>query len=417
MDPRHDKGTDPRPRAGRRDLPLLVAAVGVSAVGDFLALVPMALHLEEHASPYALAALFVCLWGPSVFLAGPAGVLVDRAETRRLVVAVSLAQAVVAAAIALAGGSTAVLLAGATALGCLFAVASPAEFALLPAVAAGRDEVRATGVVETARYAGMAAGPVLGAFLAAAGGLEAALLVDAATFLAVAAAAALLHARRPPAVHEAAPCARDGARIVLGDRDLRLVLAVTVTSLLTMTACAAAEVRFFQHDLGAGETGYGLLMATWFGAMGLGALVLASRLPRAALPLAAMVLVALQGTGIALPAVWPALAVAFAACALGGLAQGAKNVAVRTLIADVVPAAFHGRAFAAYNGLRNAAEMGALGLGGVLLATAGAGPTLLVAGGGAVVCAACGLSLRAAARRGPARSRRRPSVVLPEAGR
>jgi hypothetical protein len=46
--------------ASRRDLALLVGAVGVSAAGDFLVLVPLALHIEETTdSGPAVAALAV----------------------------------------------------------------------------------------------------------------------------------------------------------------------------------------------------------------------------------------------------------------------------------------------------------------------------------------------------------------------
>ena len=58
---------------------------------------------------------------------------------------------------------------------------------------AGSDRVQeANGHVETARYIGFGLGPVLGALLYAAGGLELAMLVDAATFAAVAVAALAL---------------------------------------------------------------------------------------------------------------------------------------------------------------------------------------------------------------------------------
>ena len=44
----------------------------------------------------AIAAMFICLWAPVVLLAGHVGLLVDRVETRALLVAVSAGQALVA---------------------------------------------------------------------------------------------------------------------------------------------------------------------------------------------------------------------------------------------------------------------------------------------------------------------------------
>lgn len=61
-----------------------------------------------------------------------------------------------------------------------------------------------------------------------------------------------------------------------------------------------------------------------------------------------------------------------AVVAAGGVAHGTKNVLIRTLIHEQVPERLHGRTYAAYNGLRNGAELFALALGGVLVATVGA---------------------------------------------
>ncbi len=70
-----------------------------------------------------------------------------------------------------------------------------------------------------------------------------------------------------------------------------------------------------------------------------------------------------------------------------------KNVLIRTVIQERVPERLHGRAFAAYNGLRNTAELGALGAGGVLVSVLGAQVALLGAGLGCVVAGLGGLVL------------------------
>jgi hypothetical protein len=58
-----------------------------------------------------------------------------------------------------------------------------------------------------------------------------------------------------------------------------------------------------------------------------------------------------------------------------------------------VPDRLHGRAFAAYNGLRNGAELIALAAGGLLVAAIGGRPTLALAGGIPVLAAIAGLVL------------------------
>src|SRR5690242_18409055 len=65
----------------------------------------------------------------------------------------------------------------------------------------------------------------------------------------------------------------------------------------------------------------------------------------------------------------------------------------RTLIQEQVPSRLHGRAFAAYNGLRNGAELIALAAGGLLVAAIGARTTLALAGAIALVAALAGLAV------------------------
>src|SRR4029079_19362961 len=120
----------------RRGISLLGAAVLLSALGDFLAVIPLALRLQhDSGSGLVVAGLFIALWTPVAVLAAPAGLLVDRFDPRRTLVAVSLAQAVLAAGLAFATDSTVAILALVALLGCGAALAGPAEFALVPAVA------------------------------------------------------------------------------------------------------------------------------------------------------------------------------------------------------------------------------------------------------------------------------------------
>ena len=80
-------GDAPRPPPARRRHAL-------SAAGDMLLVVVLALRVHDlTGSGFAVAALFGALMVPIVLLAPLAGRLVDRVETRRLLLLVSLAQA------------------------------------------------------------------------------------------------------------------------------------------------------------------------------------------------------------------------------------------------------------------------------------------------------------------------------------
>jgi MFS family permease len=366
------------------DRRLIVGAVGVSALGDFLLWIPLTLHVHElTGSGAAVAALMICLWGPIVVLAPAAGLLADRVETRRLLIWASVAQAVIAAALALALDSTAGILALAALLGAGFAVAQPAEFALVPVI--GGD---LNGPVEAARYVGMAAGPLAGAAIAAAGGTEAALLADAATFALVALAAAALRVRREPSAKQAER-ARDGVVLLFRDRTLAVVIATVLVSLLFMSAVIAAEVVFLKVDLGLGDAAYGAIFSSWMLGMVFGALVVSRRVR--AVAGAALLAVGVQGAGVGLPALWAVAGFTAAMFFIGGVGHGVKNVLARALIQERVPEAFHGRAFAAYNGLRNGAELIALAWGGLLVVTVGARGTLALAGAISVLAALAGV--------------------------
>jgi MFS family permease len=395
----------------QRDIRLIVGAVGISALGDFLLWIPLTLHLQEMTdSGLAIAGLFLALWTPVVVLAPVAGLVVDRVEARSVLLVASLAQLVVAAGLVLALDSVAAILALAALLGTGFAFAQPAEFSLVPVVAGGERLTEVNGLVETARYAGMTAGPLIGGVLAGFGGTDVAMLVNAATFGVVALAALVLTARRPPAVvpegaeHERA---RDGIAYLFRDRTLALAMSVVFVTLLFMTASVTAEVFFLKEDLDVSDAVYGLVFGAWTVGMIVGALVVARRVPRAALALGVLMATLIQGAGLGLPTAWLVVPFGAAMWFIGGIGHGTKNTLARTLIQERVPNRLHGRAFAAYNGMRNGAELVALAGGGVLVTVIGARATLAIAGGVSVAVALVGLVLY-----------RRPApVVEPEPAR
>jgi len=376
---------------GKRDLRLLVGAVGLSSLGDRVALVPLALLVEQRGdSGLAVAALFVAMWSPAALLAGPAGLLVDRRSPQRLLTLSSLAAAGLCAGLAFADGIVP-MLALVALMGCLNAVAQPAEFTLLPLVAGERDLARANGQVEFARYGGFILGPAAGGLLAAAGGTTGALLANAATFVVLAAVSAAMRVEWAPHAHHARERMRDGIDFLAGDRELAPVVGIVFVSLLLMTATPAAALFFAAEDLDMGGAGYGLLMGVWGAGMAIGALAVGPRFRPGAMACAAVAAVAAQGLGIAVPALWPVVWLALAGYLFGGVAHGAKNVLARTLIHERAPERLRGRAFAAFNGLRNGAELVALTLGGVAIGAVGARWTLLYAGGVPVIAACVAL--------------------------
>jgi Na+/melibiose symporter-like transporter len=395
--------------AAPRDLRLLAGAVFLSSAGDLLALIVLVLQVHElTGSGAAVSALIAATLGPVVAVAPLAGVVADRCESVRVLVVASAVQAGVAVALAFST-ELAAICALAALLSAGNAFGQPAEFRLVPAVAGARGVTEATGVLEAARYAGFAAGPLLAAGLAALGPRPA-LLVNAVSFAAIAAAAGALRVRQPPVAGVAGEPARplEGLRLLRRDRVLRLVVGAAVGGLLFVSASLTVRVFFVKDVVGAGDVAYALLVCIWMAGVVCGASVLARRVPARLAAVAALAALAVQGAGTGVMTAWAILPVAFACHLLGGAGHGVKNVLLRALIAARAPAAAHGRAFAAYNAARNAAELGAVGAGGLLVGVLGPRAALALAGAGALLAAVAGLGgLRARARA----ARRSPSAV------
>jgi hypothetical protein len=133
--------------------------------------------------------------------------------------------------------------------------------------------------------------------------------------------------------------------------------------------------------LGGGDVAYGAMLSIWTAGMALGSLLLSSRVAAGAVAAVGLAAVAVQGLALALPAVWLSLAFLLACFLLGGAAHGLKNVMFRSLIHVRVPDRLHGRPFAAYNAIRNTAEVAAFAGGAALVAPSGrAGPSRTPAG-------------------------------------
>jgi len=397
-----------RGQVRERDLRVVSSAIGLSALGDGVALVALALAAKNMVgggmgSGVAVSALFICLWAPVVVLSGHVGLLVDRLETRSLLVLISFGQAAVAVALATVD-SIAPLLVLAALLGSGIAVAQAAEFALVPTVSGSRTLQQTNSTVETLRALGFTFGPVCGSLLVAAGGTSTAMLVDAVSFVVVGLAGLSLAVRRRPeaAVDGERRRARDGITFLLSDRVVALMVIVVFVSLLFMSASIPADIVYVEDVLGIENIGIGVVFSAWTLGMLVGSNVVARRVSLGALATAALVGVVVQGGGKLIAPFWLTLGFMVAAYFVGGVGHGLKNVTSRTLIHARVAPERHGRAFAAWNGIRNAAELAALAAGGVIVGAIGARESLWLAGGLSALAGAVGLALLAS-RRAPAR--------------
>jgi MFS family permease len=390
--------TPSRSRTAARDLRLLAAGVGVSAAGDTAALVALLLLLRPDGSGY-VAALLAAQLIPVVLLAPVVGHLVDRFETRRVLLVAVVGQALAAIALALVSGPVPTI-AMFLVVGICNAAVRPATNALVPAVSGEDHATHGYARVALGQNLGWIAGPAAGGALTGAFGARTALLVDAGTFVAMAIACFLIHARRPPhalgdgEADSSRGQARLGFRVLWEDRVLRVVLLVSAISV----ACAvldnvAAPFRFVDQ-LGTTSTGYGIYLTLW----GVGALAgsqLPPRIPESYerfVPAAGNLLC---GLGIAGIGVAPTVALAFLASAAGGIGNGLANVSQNALVGSRVPEHQRGRAFAANGAVMQAGQGTGTAAAGPIVALLGAGVAMAVAGGlGALAAAAGVIALR-----------------------
>ena len=363
-----------------RDLRLVAAAIAISAIGDWVAMIALSLRANELWKGAGVAVLLICLWTPLAVLAGHVGLLVDRLETRSLAIWSALFQAGIATALAFAH-SPAVIYPLTIVLGIGVAVSQASEFALVPLLAGSREIGRANGLVESMRAIGFMVGPLVGGALAAGAGIRLALLADAATFLVIGGVLAALPVRRR-VVHAvgAKPRARDGLQLLRSERVLAIVLGAGAVTLVFMSASIPGDFAYV-IELGYPNIGIGIVLSVWAIGMMIASNTIPQRIPVHAIALVTLLAAALQGLAKFTAPFWPVFPFMVGCWLVGGAGHGLKNTGFRTLIHQRVDADQHGRAFAAFNGLRNTAELVALAGGGVLVTTLGARGTLWIAGG------------------------------------
>jgi MFS family permease len=382
----------------RRDFLLVFASFALSSFGDYLALLALTIRVHDATgSGWAVSGLLLTGLLPLVAFAPLAGLLVDRVETVRVLAIAAVGQAIVAAGLAATDDLVPTLVLSFL-LGLGFAVTQPALFALVPKVAGEDRTTQANAYLEVARWGGATIGPLAGGTLTAAIGSGGALMIDAGTFLVVAAAAVAPRARRPPLPAAEAEAggpkpreAREGFSFLLRDHLLGMVVLVIAAMVLFAAIDNVAEVFFAKRVLGAGDTGYGALVASWTLGMVVAATVIARRVPALRLALSVLLAAVVGGSAIALAAALPSVPLAVSMWFIGGGANGMENVGLRSLIHHRVPERIQGRVFAAYYAVVNGAAIGATVLGGALVAVAGARGSLLTAGLGGLGAGLIGL--------------------------
>jgi MFS family permease len=252
----------------------------------------------------------------------------------------------------------------------------PAISAALPNLVVHDELDSANGYVQAWRNGAMTLGPVavgVGAGVFGARGLF--VVAAAALFLGVLVLAAVrgeFHAARDADAPQVSESPFAGLTFFRDDRVLAIVVAAGVVSVLTAACGMVADLPYALHDLGLGEAGYGLLLATWGIGMTFGSLAAPLAIRRFGAASAFGLALFVEAAGIMGAALFPVAGIAMSVFIIGGIGAGVGVVADQLLIQERIPDAARGRVRAANDALVAAAYAISLGFGGFIVAVLGA---------------------------------------------
>jgi MFS family permease len=285
---------------------------------------------------------------------------------------------------------TVALVALATLLSCGYAVTQPTLGALLPAMVHRDEVVRAGALGQTANSIGMLLAPALAGLLTGAFGLRVPLFIDAASYLAIAAAGLLIRTRRggtrgTGAAERSAPSQSSDSPApdwrLRGDPLLFTATIMIGAVIAAVCAVNVADVFLVRGVLHASAAMYGLLSAVWTGATMVGAWLLTRRAGGdAAISISMLGGLALACGAVLGMAVTPSMAWLVPVFLVGGTGNGVLNVAAAALVSRRTPAGARGRAFALLGAVVNGANAIGFVLGGALLDVLSVRATVAVAG-------------------------------------
>jgi MFS family permease len=371
----------------------LALSYAVNELGDWLGIVALSvLVFELTESAFATTALFL---GTGFLPALLTPFLVARSERpppRYVLPTLYAGEAAAFGCLALLADhfSLAAVVAVATIDGTLALTARALTRSVAAAMLQEEGELRAGNAVLNIAFTGGAAlGPAIAGAVVAAFGVQTALLLDAASFYAIAwilfTGGRLPHAEPEPG--QLRERVRAGILYIRGHVTLRRLLAAEGAAFVFFAAVLPVEVIYAKETLDAGDTGYGLLLGSWGAGMVSGSIVFAA-LRGAALPTLLFFSTVAVGVGYLLMAAAPDLALACAAAALGGAGNGVQWVALVSAVQDLTKPTMQARVMSVLES--SGAAMPGLGfvLGGLIATLIGTRATFLAAGLGVLAIVA-----------------------------
>ncbi len=346
-------------------------------------------------SELGTGAVFALYTLPWVIFGAFSGVIVDRVDKRRLMVAMDVLRAVLVLAVPfLATRSLPSVFVLAFVIASLGVFFDPAKLAIVPEIVPGDRLMRANSLLSTGENLTEILGWALAGLLLAAVSTTAAFRLDAATFVVSAVALALMRYRAP--VRDAAAKAagafrkelKDGFTFLRRDRGLRANTTMIVVSVAGMGAVYPLTFLFAVDVLGRGAGAFGALEAAssvGFLVGSLAMVALAARVRKGRVMTGGLLA---MGVCLALVALTDSVWVAAVPFALFGLANALVLIAVDTFLQQTVPEGMRGRVFSTRFMLTQGTYAVSVLVGGALAGVVDVRLLFVVAG---VIVAASGL--------------------------
>jgi MFS family permease len=363
----------------------LAATYAVNELGDWMGIVALSvLVYDQTGSALATAGLFL---GTRFLPALLAPLLVTRVERPPPDVALPVIYCGEAAAfggLALLAGHFS--LAGVIVLAAIDGALALSSRALTRTVVATllapTGELRAgNALLNVAFTGGAAAGPALAGLVVAGIGVQAALLLDGASFCVI--AAILVTAGALPRVEPEAGRMRDRVRAGIAyirERvALKRLLVAEGVAFVFFAAVIPIEVIYAKETLGTGDTGYGIMLASWGVGMVLGSVIFAA-MRQTSLMLLLFFSTLAVGAGYLGLAAAPTLAVACAASVVGGTGNGVQWVSTISAVQEMTAQGMQARVMSVLESIGAAMPGVGFVLGGVIAAALSPRATFLLAG-------------------------------------
>jgi MFS family permease len=357
--------------SGRRDLRVAMAGRVVSTFGDEVALVALTLRLQaDGARPYEVGLLLAAGVIPLLLLSRPVGRLVDSHDSRHLLVGAGVLEVACTLPLVFVH-SVVVIVVLVAVLGAAASVAAATWSALVPRIVREDHVAAAVSAQQSLNALAMVGAPAVGGLLAAAFGTGLPLAVDAATFIVITVAAALIGTRRAPAALCSDGCrarARGGFEILRTDPVLAPLVSGLVVLVLLVGMVDVVLVFLIRDTLHAGGAWYGVAGAAWIAGLVVGSIgagrLRTERVQTWATIAGAGVTCAALAPFAVVPAVWMLVPLSV----IGGTGNGYANVCFSTLLVSRTPDAVRGRVSAAANAAVGGAQGVSLLAGGAVAA-------------------------------------------------